>query len=210
MSRWPSQRVTEYLEKLSESQQWHLTQMENCLVAAGVEASTAADILQHKLHDRFRYMFDQWRLSEMHSQEEEERAERNYNSLRESHEVETKKLKVQVEWLESNVATLEAAKPGDDFSELNRQAYVLRAIGTPMFKFGSGDPRQRVKGCQTGCPYKLKIVVSFDGGSYVEKALHKILRALCRPDLGVQPAATGEWFEIADPDAFEAALGAIK
>lgn len=71
--------------------------------------------------------------------------------------------------------------------------YIIRAIGTNMFKVGytAGDPEKRLSQLQTGCPHKLEIYRIIDGaGREVEKQIADDLT-----DFSANGG--GEWFVIA-------------
>ena len=66
--------------------------------------------------------------------------------------------------------------------------YLIRAEKTNLYKIGytSGKVEDRVKGLQTGCPYKISVVRELMGDQAKEKRLHNVFSKFRKK---------GEWFE---------------
>ena len=66
--------------------------------------------------------------------------------------------------------------------------YLIRAEKTNLYKIGytAGKVESRVKGLQTGCPYKISIIRELTGDQAKEKRLHNIFSEFRKE---------GEWFE---------------
>lgn len=67
--------------------------------------------------------------------------------------------------------------------------YFIEAVGTDTVKIGvtAGDPEDRLKQLQTGCPHKLRLRVAIHGDLRLEQWLHQQFDHLC---IG------GEWFRL--------------
>ena len=66
--------------------------------------------------------------------------------------------------------------------------YLIKAEETNLYKIGytAGTTEDRIKGLQTGCPYKLSTVIDVDGSLQKEKCLQKTFEKYKKQ---------GEWFE---------------
>jgi hypothetical protein len=79
----------------------------------------------------------------------------------------------------------------------NNRVYIIGSDEPEMhylYKVGSGNPERRLKGLQTGCPFKLRVFDSFcvrdrEWAFYLEKMAHDLLVEYRVPDLGCR-----EWF----------------
>lgn len=69
--------------------------------------------------------------------------------------------------------------------------YFVEAVGTDLLKIGftDRDVECRLKELQTGCPHKLRVLATYDGGVAEEAALHTVFSHL---------RTTGEWFRMDD------------
>ena len=67
--------------------------------------------------------------------------------------------------------------------------YLIKAEETNLYKIGytAGTTEDRIKGLQTGCPYKLSTVIDVDGSLQKEKCLQKTFEKYKKQ---------GEWFEL--------------
>ena len=68
--------------------------------------------------------------------------------------------------------------------------YLIRAKKTDLYKIGytNGDPEERMKSMQTGCPYELEIIETSLGGKEKEKRFHHFFKDHKTRD-------KGEWFK---------------
>lgn len=83
------------------------------------------------------------------------------------------------------------------FGEAFKYLYVIRCVGSDYYKIGiTNDVDKRIRQHQTGCPYKLKHIMTFESDfedpygreiSYLESFLHQNYRHL---------RVRGEWFEL--------------
>jgi|TARA_Y100000296_G_C5011192_1_gene175190 hypothetical protein len=65
--------------------------------------------------------------------------------------------------------------------------YLIKAENTKRYKIGTTqDVENRIKGIQTGCPYKLRLVKSISGDKYTEDRIHNKYNKY---------RVQGEWFE---------------
>lgn len=70
-----------------------------------------------------------------------------------------------------------------------RDLYIIQAKTTGAIKIGrSKDVHKRIRQLQTGCPYKLKLIVHIPGQGHLERSLHQKLR-----DHRIR-REKGEWF----------------
>jgi hypothetical protein len=77
--------------------------------------------------------------------------------------------------------------------------YAMRAIGTNRIKIGATtDLESRKASVQTGCPFPVEIVATWEGDRCLEIALHHKLEAF---------RVQGEWFEIDEAAIMEAVKG---
>lgn len=68
--------------------------------------------------------------------------------------------------------------------------YAIRAIGTNRIKIGTTtNLKGRTSGVQTGCPFPVEVIATWEGDRQFETALHREL---------AEYRAQGEWFEVAD------------
>jgi hypothetical protein len=69
--------------------------------------------------------------------------------------------------------------------------YFIEATGAGLLKIGftDGDPEQRLKQLQTGCPHPLRLVATAAGSQKAEAELHRQFAHL---------RASGEWFRLDD------------
>lgn len=70
-----------------------------------------------------------------------------------------------------------------------RHLYILQSQGTGAIKIGrSDDPERRLGEVQTGCPYRLRIILVAKDMGYREKSVHRAMRRHRTRQ------ADGEWF----------------
>lgn len=74
-------------------------------------------------------------------------------------------------------------------SQKQGYVYVIGNLNANICKIGfSINPKERIKGIQTGCPHFLQILLLFEADKYTETRLHHKYKKYKR---------TGEWFNIA-------------
>lgn len=67
------------------------------------------------------------------------------------------------------------------------QIYVIGNLNFGLIKIGfSKNPERRKKGIQTGCPFEVSVLVTFEGDKKTEKMLHHKYRKY---------NTSGEWFK---------------
>lgn len=73
-------------------------------------------------------------------------------------------------------------------SQKQGYVYVIGNLNANICKIGfSINPKERIKGVQTGCPHVLQILLLFEADKYTETRLHHKYKKYKR---------TGEWFNI--------------
>ena len=71
---------------------------------------------------------------------------------------------------------------------ISGKIYVIGNLTEMLCKIGySNNPNKRLKEVQTGCPYRLEILATFDGNIPTEKQLHEKYK---------EYNINGEWFRI--------------
>jgi predicted GIY-YIG superfamily endonuclease len=78
------------------------------------------------------------------------------------------------------------------------QIYVLEAENINLYKVGvSKDTKKRIKQIQTGCPFKLKVLLTFDSkyAFKIETNLHRRFKVFEKKEYNGMELS-GEWFAL--------------
>lgn len=82
--------------------------------------------------------------------------------------------------------------------------YIIRAEGTNYYKIGyTENVKKRLKGLQTGCPNKLSIIKTYNGGQIKERQIQEHFKAY-------KTREQGEWFEFCNKALIKKVCEKIK